>query len=88
MVHNFIRAHNCDNHYCSCKVLKIKWYTSVVVQADGVSKLGKSTCAKKKNRETSVATSKENGLAVNTVNTKFYIVMCSDQHVGQNHNIE
>jgi hypothetical protein len=62
-------AHNCDKHSCSCKVLEIKWYTSVVVYADDVNKLGESTHAIKKTTETSVITSKEIGLTVNTAKT-------------------
>jgi hypothetical protein len=56
-------------------VPEIKWYVSVVVYADDVNKLGESTYATKKSRETSVVTSKETGLAVNTAKTK-YMVMC------------
>ena len=66
---------------------EIKWYASVVVYGDDVNKLGESTYATKKNRETSVVTSKETGLAVNTAKTK-YMVMCSDRQIGQNHNIK
>lgn len=58
-----------------------------MVYADDVNKLGESTHAIKENRETSVVTSKETGLAVNTAKTK-YMVMCSEQHIGQNHNIK
>jgi hypothetical protein len=68
-------------------VPEIKWYASVVVYADDVNKLGESTYATKKSRETSVVTSKATGLAVNTAKTK-YMVMCSDQHIGQNYNIK
>jgi hypothetical protein len=52
------------------KVLEIKWYTSVLVYADDFNKLCESTHTIKKNRETSVVTSNETGLAVNTAKTK------------------
>jgi hypothetical protein len=68
-------------------VLELKWYASVVVHADDVKKLGESTHAIKKNRQLSVVTSTETGLAVNTAKTK-NMIMCLDQYIGQNHNIK
>ena len=68
-------------------MLEIKLYTSVVVYADNVNTLGESTHATKTNRESSGVTSKHTGLAVNTAKTK-YMVMCSVEQIGQNHNIK
>jgi hypothetical protein len=58
-----------------------------VVYADDVKKLGESTHAIKKNRQTSVLTSTETGITVHTAKTK-YMIMCLDQYIGQNHNIK
>ena len=69
--------------------LQIKWYTSILVYADDVNKLGGSviTTSIKDNRESFVAASKETGLEVNADKTK-YMVISRDQNSGRSHNIK
>jgi len=58
-----------------------------VVYADDVNMLGRSVHTIKENAEALVVASKEIGLEVNAVKTK-YKVMSLDQNAGRNHNME
>jgi hypothetical protein len=61
--------------------------TSGLVHADYVNLLGGSVQTIKKNTGTLVLASKEIGIEVNAIKTK-YLVMCRDQNAGQVHNIK
>jgi hypothetical protein len=65
---------------------KLNGTQQLLVYADDVNILGGSVHAIKKNIETLVAASKEIGLEVNDVKTK-YMVMSRNQNAGQNHSI-
>jgi hypothetical protein len=65
--------------------LKLNGTCQLLVYADGVSVLGRSIHAIKKNTEALVVSSKEIGLEVNAEKTK-YMVMSRNQNAGQNHN--
>jgi hypothetical protein len=67
--------------------LKLNGTDQLVVYADDVNILGGSVQAIKKNTEALVVASKEIGLEVNAVKTK-YMVMSRDQNAGQIHNIK
>jgi len=58
-----------------------------LVYADDVNILGRSVSTIKRNTESLVFCSKENGLEVNADKTK-YMVMSRDQNAGRSHNIK
>jgi hypothetical protein len=67
--------------------LEIKWYTSVLIFADNVNKLGGSVHTIQENAETWVVASKEIGLEVNADKTKHMIVLW-DKNAGRRHTIK
>jgi hypothetical protein len=67
--------------------LKLNGTHQLLVYADDVNIVGGSIHIIRKNTEASVIASKEIGLEVNAVKTK-YVVMSRDQNAGQNGNIQ
>jgi len=67
-------------------VLKLNGTPQILVDVDGVNKLGGSVHTVKKNAEALVVASKGSGLMVKAKKTK-YMVMSRDQNAGGSHSV-
>jgi len=67
--------------------LQLNGTHQVLVYANDVNILGESIHTLKENAEALIVASKENGLEVNMIKTK-YMVMSRDQNAGQSHSIK